>query len=39
DINVVGLLAAAVVEEAVVRAVKNSKSLHGYPGYLDVHKK
>ncbi len=39
DINVVGLLAATVVEEAVVRAVKNSKSLYGYPGYLDMHQK
>lgn len=33
DINVVGLLAARVVEQAVVNAVKNAESILGYKAY------
>lgn len=36
DINVVGLLAARVVEQAVVRAVKNAKGILGYKAYKDI---
>lgn len=36
DINVVGLLAARVVEQAVVRAVKNAEGILGYKAYRDV---
>jgi L-aminopeptidase/D-esterase-like protein len=36
DINVVGLLAARVVEQAVVRAVKNAKGILGYKAYKDM---
>lgn len=36
DINVVGLLAARVVEKAVVRAVKNAEGILGYKSYSDV---
>lgn len=36
DINVVGLLAARVVEQAVVRAVKNAKGILGYKAYRDM---
>ncbi len=33
DINVVGLLAARVVEQAVINAVKNAESILGYKAY------
>lgn len=36
DINVVGLLAARVVEQAVVRAIKNAKGVLGYKAYSDM---
>jgi len=36
DINVVGLLAARVVEQAVVRAVKNAKGILGYKAHKDM---
>lgn len=36
DINVVGLLAARVVEQAVLRAVKNAESTWGYIAYKDL---
>lgn len=36
DINVVGLLAARVVEQAVVRAVKNAEGILGYKAYKDM---
>lgn len=36
DINVVGLLAARVVEQAVVRAVKNAEGILGYKAYSDM---
>ncbi|MCY6371608.1 P1 family peptidase [Clostridium ganghwense] len=36
DINVVGLLAARVMERAVVRAVKNAESLCGHKCYKDL---
>ncbi|WMJ80302.1 P1 family peptidase [Clostridium sp. MB40-C1] len=36
DVNVVGLLAARVMEKAVVRAVKNTNSLYGYKCYKDL---
>ena len=36
DINVVGLLAANVVEQAVVRAVKNAEGILGYKAYKDM---
>lgn len=36
DINVVGLLAAKVVEQAVVRAVKNTEGIFGYKAYKDM---
>lgn len=36
DINVVGLLAAKVVEQAVVRAVKNAEGILGYKAYQDM---
>lgn len=36
DINVVGLLAAKVVEQAVVRAVKNAEGIFGYKAYNDM---
>lgn len=36
DINVVGLLAAEVVEQAVVRAVKNAEGIFGYKAYKDM---
>lgn len=36
DINVVGLLAAKVVEQAVVRAVKNAEGIFGYKAYKDM---
>lgn len=36
DINVVGFLAAEVVEQAVVRAVKNAEGIFGYKAYKDM---
>lgn len=36
DVNVVGLLAARVMEQAVLRAVKNTTSVHGYKCYKDM---
>ncbi|WML37236.1 P1 family peptidase [Clostridium sp. OS1-26] len=36
DINVVGLLAANVVEQAVVRAVKNAEGILGYKAYQNM---
>lgn len=36
DINVVGLLAARVVEQAVVRAVKNAEGVLEYKAYRDM---
>lgn len=36
DINVVGLLAARVVEQAVLRAVKMADSVLGYKSYKDI---
>jgi L-aminopeptidase/D-esterase-like protein len=36
DINVVGLLAARVVEQAVLRAVKSAESVLGYTAYKDL---
>ncbi len=36
DINVVGLLAARVVEQAVIRAVKNAEGVFGYKAYRDI---
>jgi len=38
DINVVGLIAARAVERAVVRAVQNASSLHGFVAYRDLRK-
>ncbi|AKN32092.1 peptidase [Clostridium carboxidivorans P7] len=38
DISVVGLLAARVVEQAVVRAVKSAESILGYKAYKDLAK-
>ncbi|HZJ99990.1 MAG TPA: P1 family peptidase [Tissierellaceae bacterium] len=37
DINVVGFLAAMVMERAVINAVKNTESLHGYKSYKELH--
>lgn len=36
DINVIGLLAARVVENAVLRGVKNASSILGYKAYKDI---
>lgn len=36
DVNVVGLLAARVMEQAVVRGVKAASSIHGYPCSSDI---
>lgn len=36
DINVVGLLAARVMEQAVVKAIKQAASLAGYKSYTDL---
>jgi L-aminopeptidase/D-esterase-like protein len=38
DINVIGLLAARTVEEAVIRAIKNADSIFDCPCYLDLYK-
>jgi len=38
DFNVVGFLAATVMEKAVVRAVKTATSMHGYLSYNDMFK-
>lgn len=39
DINVAGLLAAKAVERAVVRAVQNASSLHGFMAHKDFLRK
>lgn len=36
DINVIGLLAARVIEKAVVRAVKSADSFHGIRSYSEI---
>ena len=36
DINVVGTLAADVLEKAIVRAVKSAKSAYGLTSYNDM---
>lgn len=36
DFNVVGILAAHSVENAILRAIKNAKSLGGFPAYRDI---
>ncbi|MCK9268425.1 MAG: P1 family peptidase, partial [Alkaliphilus sp.] len=36
DINVVGVLAARAVEQAVLRAVKEATTLHGIKCYKDL---
>ncbi len=36
DVNAVGLLAARVMEKAIVKAVKNTKGMFGYPCYQDI---
>lgn len=36
DINVVGLLSARVVEMAVINAVKEAESIHGFKAYKDM---
>lgn len=36
DVNVVGLLAARVMEKAIVKAVKNTTSFLGYKAYRDL---
>lgn len=38
DINVVGLMAAKVIEKAVVRGIKNSYEIGGYKCYKDLQK-
>jgi L-aminopeptidase/D-esterase-like protein len=38
DINVVGLLSARVMEQAVLRAVMTPASLAGFKCYADLHK-
>lgn len=38
DINVVGFLAAMVMERAVINAVKNAESLHGFKSYKELNK-
>lgn len=39
DVNAVGVLAARVMEQAVIRAVKQASSLYGLPCYADLHGK
>ncbi|MDF2879769.1 MAG: peptidase [Clostridiaceae bacterium] len=39
DINVIGMLAANVVEQAILNAVKNAKSSNGYISYSDLMRK
>lgn len=36
DINVVGFLAAEVMEKAVINAIKNAESLHGFKSYKEL---
>lgn len=36
DISVVGMLAANVIEQAILNAVKNAKSCYGYISYSDI---
>lgn len=38
DINVIGILAARAIEQAVLRAVKASSTLHGFISYSDLNK-
>ena len=38
DINVVGLLAARVMERAVIDAVKSAKSAYGFKSYEEINK-
>lgn len=38
DVNVIGLLAARVIETAVIRGVKHANSLHGIKSYSDLKK-
>lgn len=37
DVNIVGVLAAQVVEHAIYNAVKNAKPIFGYKAYCDIH--
>jgi len=39
DTNVIGMLSARVMAEAVVRAIKTATSLHGYKCYKDIEEK
>ena len=36
DLSVVGMLAAKVMEKAVINAIKNAESLHGVKSYNDI---
>ncbi len=36
DISLIGSLATKVMEEAVVRAVKNANTLHGFKSYTEI---
>ena len=36
DINVVGLLAARVMEKAILRGVKEAKGAYGYLSFKDI---
>ena len=36
--DLVGALAAEVVSEAIIRAVKHAKSAYGYPAYVEITK-
>ena len=38
DVNVVGLLAARVMEQAVITAIKRASSLSGFKSYQDMHR-
>lgn len=38
DINVVGMLAARVMEQAIIKAVKEAAPLHGFKTYSDLQK-
>jgi len=38
-VNVVGSIAAEVIARAIVKAIKNTRSLYGLPGYKDLAKK
>ncbi|WP_112181109.1 MULTISPECIES: P1 family peptidase [Paraliobacillus] len=39
DLNIVGMLAVEVVEQAIIRAVKQASSLFGQPSYQDINQK